>query len=113
MGMGGNYSGIYGARHSVFEDDHDERNEPLVRDEGAKVEEFYYEDHQGDLQLTFTSHIRANTWERSLSKVGGTMRIQRSVRLDDPDSHWVNVPIKANKKWDEFVDSLPKWDSDE
>lgn len=112
MGMGGNYNGVYGARHVVFEDDHNDQNEPLVRDNGAKVEEFYYEQHQGDLQLTFTTDIRANTWERSLVN-GGTIRIHRSVRIDDPDSHWVNVPIKATKKWDEFVDSLPQWDSED
>lgn len=107
----GNYSGIYGARHAVFEHKHREQNEPLVSDNGGKIEEFYFDSHQGDLQLTFTSHIRANTWERSLTK-GGTIRIQRSVRMDEPDSHWVNVPIKPNKKWDEFVDSLPEWDTD-
>lgn len=32
------------------------------------------------------------------------------ISMDTPDGHIrVSVPVKAVKDWDEFVDSLPKW----
>lgn len=104
----GNYDGISGVGRTIFEHDHDTQNEPLIDEEGIRLNECYHDKHTGNLILTYSSHKRQETVQQLLEN-GGKITIKRSVRIDDPDSHWLEVPIKAHKEWDEFVDSLPKW----
>lgn len=51
----------------------------------SKLEECYYDPHTGDLVITFTD--------------------RDSDRFFD-----LSVPVKAVSEWNEFADSLPRWD---
>lgn len=102
----GNYNGVTGAHRSLFTP---EGEEPILDEDGIHIEECYPDDFTGDLVITYQSHIRCETYRQTLTG-GGYIEIQRSVRLDDPDSHWFQIPIKASKSWNNFADSLPEWD---
>lgn len=106
--MNGNYAGKKGASRYIFE--HESVGDESLAENGIRVEELYHDNHQGHLQLTFTSNKRMEIWERSLRNIEGYIRIERSIRIEKADSHWIEIPIKACKDWNDFVDSLPKWE---
>ena len=104
--MGKNYSNVHGLGRSVFRP---EETEADLDEEGVRIEEFYYDSHMGDLSLHFFAEKQCRVWERTLLN-GGHIRINHTVRLDEKVSHMVDIPIKPNSDWNDFVESLPKWE---
>ena len=102
------YTNVWGLSRDVWEKDN-ETMEPDISEDGRKIEEFYYDRNQGNLHLSFESKKGRVTWERGLDS-GGYIRITHIERLDESKMHYLDIPIKANSEWNEFVDSLPKWE---
>lgn len=92
---------------AIFESDSEDGL--TLDEEGMRLNECYHDKHTGNLLLTYSSNMRRETWNQVLQS-GGHIKIERSVRIDKPDSHWLEVPVKASKDWNDFVDSLPKWE---
>lgn len=73
-----NYERVSGVGYRRFTDDEDE---PVTEQNDAKIEEMYFEQTSGDLD------IRVQTEDGFIT---------------------INVPVLHSKKWTEFVNSLPK-----
>lgn len=101
-----NYDNVRGLGRSIYRP---EEGVPRLDEEGLKIEEFYYDSHMGNLMLHFYSQKQTKTWERTLLN-GGFIRIEHTERLDEEESHMVDIPVKANDDWNGFVESLPKWE---
>lgn len=106
------YNSPNGLQRDVYFYDSGGSIESDVAEKGARIEEMYYDKHQGTIHLHFLSQKRIKIWECHLSQ-GGYMRVECSLRVNEDDSHIINIPIQASKDWNEFVESLPKWDNNE
>jgi hypothetical protein len=79
--MVSNYDNVAGVEVAEFTDESDEP----VEQRHCKIEEFYFEKYSGDLVLTFSDRDTGRFFS-------------------------VSIPIKPNKDWNDFADSLPRWE---
>lgn len=105
--MGQNYKNVRGAVFSIYEG---ETADALLRESDVFIDEMYYDDYSGDIELHFEVDSKPQTWVGALQG-GGYMRIDYTAPLDGDDRRdvWLNIPVKATGNWNGFVDSLPKW----
>lgn len=75
------YENVSGVEMSEWPEDSDEPDEQRH----CKLEELYYEPYSGDLVIRFVDRDSERTFD-------------------------VSIPIKADPNWNEFADSLPRWD---
>lgn len=106
----GNYKTVGGASRDIFP--HDSDGERILDEDGIRIVEMYHDQSTGNVVITYTSEKRLERWVHQL-QAGGSISISRTVRIEDPDSHWFEVPVKATNKWNSFVESLPEWDPDQ
>lgn len=76
-----NYKNVAGVEVSEWPEDSDKPDEQRH----CKLEELYYESYSGDLVIRFEDRDTGRTFD-------------------------VSTPIKADPNWNEFADSLPRWD---
>jgi len=82
------YNGHTGVKYKRYKEHDGEDLDPecVVDDSGAVLNELYFESYSGNLCVT------VDTGDEYVS---------------------VEIPVKADKKWNEFADSLPRWDTEE
>ena len=78
--MVANYDNVSGVEMSEWPEDSDEPDEQRH----CKLEEMYFEDYNGELVIRFVDRDTNKTFDLS-------------------------IPLKADKKWNDFADSLPRW----
>ena len=79
------YDGHNGVKYSRWEPDISEETyeEPKVDTTDATLDELYFESYSGELNVT----------------------------VETPDGYVsIQIPVKADRDWNEFVGSLPTWD---
>lgn len=80
--MASNYRNIKNVSYSIWKEDDDE--DPSIKVNDAEVEELYFDSKMGVLYLSV---------------------------IHDDRCIYIDVPILANNNWNDFVDSLPTWES--
>jgi hypothetical protein len=81
--MGRNYKKVAGVELGEWPEDAEEPAEQRH----CKLEEMYYEPYSGDLVVRFIDRDTNRTFDLS-------------------------IPVKADENWNDFADSLPRWDND-
>jgi len=100
----GSYSNVFGARHSIVVDI--ETSGSLKEESGLKAS-VTMDRSRGALEVHFRSHQRVEVWNQNFSS-GVKMQIERTVRKEEIHEHYVDIPVKHSKEWDEFVEYLPR-----
>jgi hypothetical protein len=76
------YDGHTGVKYRRYADDHNDGDEPLVDTGSATLDELYFSSYSGELEIT----------------------------VETPEGYiGLNIPVKPDGDWNEFVESLPKW----